>query len=83
MSEVNSPVQVAVFLRSCFHNITAAAERFTTISVNRVTTHTGLPKNQFPDSSTSEAELSLQRSRVRCQLMAYRHLYDLIFLKCS
>lgn len=51
-----------------------------TISVNRVATHIGLPKTQLPDSSVSEAELSsVQMGWVRCQSMAYRHVYDLIF----
>lgn len=50
-------VQAAVFLRSCFLNFAVTAERFIAISVNRVTTHTGLPKSWLPDSSASEAEL--------------------------
>lgn len=51
-----------------------------TISVNRVATHIGLPKNWLPDSSASEAELSsVQMGWVWCQSMAYRHVYDLIF----
>lgn len=84
MYEVKPPhthsVQAAVFLQSYFLNFAVAAERFMTISVNRVTTHIGLPKSQLPDSSTSEAELpSLQMNWVWCQSMAYRHLYDLIF----
>lgn len=67
------------FLRSCFLNLAVTAERFMTISVTRVTTHFGLPKSQLPDSSASEAELSSQQmSWVWCQLVAYRHFYDLI-----
>lgn len=51
-----------------------------TISVNRVATHIGLPKNHLPDSSASEAELSsVQMGCIWCQSMAYRHVYDLIF----
>jgi len=51
-----------------------------TLSVNRVTAHTGLPKSQLPDSSACEAELSfLRMSSVWCQSMACRHLYDLVF----
>lgn len=70
----------AAFLRSCFCNFAVTVEGFMTISVNRVATHTGLPKNQLPDSSAPEAELSsVQMGWVWCQSMAYRHVYDLIF----
>lgn len=70
----------AAFLRSCFFNFAVTVEGFMTISVNRVATHTGLPKTQLPDSSASEAELSsVQMGWVWCQSMAYRHVYDLIF----
>lgn len=63
-----------------FFNFTVTVEGFMTISVNRVATHIGLPKTQLPDSSVSEAELSsVQMGWVRCQSMAYRHVYDLIF----
>lgn len=70
----------AAFLRSCFSNFAVAVEGFVTISVNRVATHTGLPKNQLPDSSACEAELSsVQMGWVWCQSVAYRHVYDLVF----
>lgn len=70
----------APLLRSCFSNFAVTVEGFMTISVNRVATHIGLPKNQLPDSSASEAELSsVQMGWVWCQSMAYRHVYDLIF----
>lgn len=71
--------QQHLFLRSCFFNFAVTVEGFMTISVNRVATHIGLPKNQLPDSS-SEAELSsVQMGWVWCQSVAYRHEYDLIF----
>lgn len=70
----------AAFLRSCFFNFAVTVEGFMTISVNRVATHIGLPRNQLPASCASEAELSsVQMGWVWCQSMAYRHVYDLIF----
>lgn len=58
----------AAFLRSCFCNFAVTVEGFTTISVNRAATHTGLPKNQLPESSVCEAELSsVQMGWLWCQ----------------
>lgn len=63
-----------------FFNFALTTERFMTISVNRVTTHSGLPKSQLPDSSASESELSsLQMSWVWCQSVGCRRVYDLVF----